>query len=82
MNLSEGKNQTLAELGYDCARFDDESSRTIENVNFWVEGVIQTSLAVPGLVGEKESHRCTVDNGCNDGVVTVNYDGSDHCIHG
>ncbi len=34
----------------DCPDYDETGERLIEMVNFWMEGVIQTCIAVPGII--------------------------------
>lgn len=36
----------------DCVVWGTEDEALMAVVNFWVEGVVQTSLAIPGIVGE------------------------------
>ena len=39
----------------DCPVFGDDSDYYIAEVSFWVEGVIQTAVAIPGLIGKQVS---------------------------
>ena len=36
----------------DCPAYGNHSDYYIGQVNFWVEGVLQTALAIPGLIGK------------------------------
>jgi len=40
---------SLADL--DCPEYGASGENLVERVNFWVEGVLQTTIAAPGLVG-------------------------------
>jgi len=37
----------------DCPNYGDYGEQLVEASNFWVQGVLQTMIAVPGLLGEK-----------------------------
>jgi len=39
-------------LTLDCPVYTNSSAFLIEQVQFWVEGVIQTCVAIPGLMGK------------------------------
>ena len=38
----------------DCPYYGNFSMYYVNQVNFWVEGVVQTAVAVPGIIGETE----------------------------
>ena len=46
-------NETDPAIDYlDCPVYTENSDFYIEVVGFWVEGVLQTLLAIPGILGE------------------------------
>ncbi len=56
MNSTGSSNQVedLA-VKLDCPVYDEGSDALIDSCNFWVEGVTQTSVAIPGLIGKSRS---------------------------
>ncbi len=44
-----------ANVTLDCPVYTENDDVTIATVNFWVEGVIQTAVAIPGLLGESHT---------------------------
>ena len=43
---------SVSTLELDCPEYGEFSEQHIQALNFWIEGVVQTTLAVPGLIGE------------------------------
>lgn len=56
----------------DCPVYSNHSHRYIYLVDFWVEGVIQTTLAIPGFLGKVEESWIMI--GCRFDGTSVNED--------
>ncbi len=54
-NQTAAMDNRTALLLEDCPVYGPYSDYYIDTVHFWVEGVLQTMLAVPGLIGELEN---------------------------
>ena len=56
----DGNATTIDDL--DCPEYGEYSDYYIGQVNFWVEGVLQTALAIPGLIGKLLNPTRSLDN--------------------
>ena len=50
--MAEGNDSNTSSLALDCPVYGNNSDYYISQVHWWVEGVFQTTVAVPGLAGE------------------------------
>lgn len=51
MNSSTPSTMKTSMTSLDCPLYTNTSDQMIDQFNFWVEGVTQTSVAIPGLIG-------------------------------
>ena len=52
MNVNDSLEGSDLAAKLDCPIYTNTSDMLIDSFNFWVEGVTQTSVAIPGLIGE------------------------------
>ena len=50
--MAEGNDSNTSSLALDCPVYGNNSDYYISQVHWWVEGVFQTTVAIPGLAGK------------------------------
>ena len=54
IRMAQGNDSNASLVELDCPVYGNNSDYYISEVHWWVEGVFQTTVAVPGLAGELE----------------------------
>lgn len=56
--------ENTTQVALDCPVYGPYSDYYIQQVNFWVEGVIQTIVAIPGLIGKLHHYKIQLGSDC------------------